>query len=174
MSQDIKVTGTPQTFGDGAIRNTKDGKGRYDLIPPEPFKMIVDRIVRMHDDYQDICINQAQIYLDAFVERDFIKTIIELTAYGYAKYPPNSQAVKTEDFSAALWDMLHDLAVHFEKGAKIYGEHNCEKGIPEWSFLDSGIRHMTQVFEGKEDEPHLISSIWNFWMLVWSKNKSVE
>ena len=37
---DIKVTGTPMTYGDGATRNTKEGKGRFDLIPPEPMEII--------------------------------------------------------------------------------------------------------------------------------------
>jgi hypothetical protein len=63
---------------------------------------------------------------------------------------------------------MKELAVHFEKGAKIYGEHNCEKGIPKWSFIDSGLRHLTQFLNGEDDENHYIAAIWNFWMLMWT------
>ena len=69
---------------------------------------------------------------------------------------------------------MKELAVHFENGAKIYGEHNCEKGIPKWSFIDSGLRHLTQFLNGEDDENHYIAAIWNFWMLLWTvlKEKS--
>jgi hypothetical protein len=63
------------------------------------------------------------------------------------------------------------LAQHFENGAKIYGERNCEKGIPKWSFIDSGMRHATQYLSGRTDENHFIAAIWNFWMLMWTIQK---
>lgn len=62
--------------------------------------------------------------------------------------------------------MLMDLSIHFQKGAEIYGERNCEKGLPKWTFHDSGLRHLTQCIIGIDDgEDHFISAIWNFWML---------
>jgi hypothetical protein len=64
--------------------------------------------------------------------------------------------------------MLQDLAIHVQKGAEHYGERNCQKGIPLWSFKDSAMRHATQVFEGKTDEPHAISVIWNCWLAEWT------
>jgi DNA polymerase elongation subunit (family B) len=64
--------------------------------------------------------------------------------------------------------MLQDLAIHFQKGAEHYGERNCQKGIPLWSFKDSAMRHATQLFAGKKDEPHAISVIWNCWMAQWT------
>ena len=40
------------------------------------------------------------------------------------------------------WDAIHELARHCERGAKVYGERNCEKGIQMSSLLDSAIRHI--------------------------------
>ena len=64
--------------------------------------------------------------------------------------------------------MFLDLAIHFQKGAEHYGERNCQKGIPLWSFKDSAMRHAAQAFAGKTDEPHIISVIWNCWMAEWT------
>jgi len=56
---------------------------------------------------------------------------------------------------------LEDLAKHYEKGCKKYGENNYLRGIPISRFVDSGMRHLVQFIQGKEDEGHLISAIWN-------------
>ena len=61
------------------------------------------------------------------------------------------------EFTKSFMPTMKELAVHFENGAKIYGEHNCEKGIPKWSFIDSGLRHLTQFLNGEDDENHYIS-----------------
>lgn len=172
---DIKVTGTPQTFGDGAIRNSKEGKGRFDLIPPDPFRLIVNRIIFLRDHRIELSISNDYIWKKVFNDENYIDTIILLTAREYGikdkalgYTTDNSTTYDPEYADTGLWPMLHDLAIHFQKGAEIYGEHNCEKGIPIWSFRDSGLRHLSQYFNNEQDEPHLISAIWNFWMLIWS------
>jgi hypothetical protein len=70
-----------------------------------------------------------------------------------------------------MMKLMQTLARHFEKGAKVYGERNCEKGIPEWSFRDSGLRHLSQYFSGENDEDHFAAALWNFWMLIWTRIK---
>ena len=70
-----------------------------------------------------------------------------------------------------MMHLMQTLARHFEKGAKVYGERNCEKGIPEWSFRDSGLRHLSQYFNGENDEDHFAAALWNFWMLIWTRIK---
>lgn len=59
------------------------------------------------------------------------------------------------------WDAIHELAIHCEQGAKIYGERNCEKGIPIHSLIDSAIRHLSCYLRGMDDEPHLRAAMWN-------------
>ena len=103
---------------------------------------------------------------------NYVKTIVMLSMFEYHD-PKTNQSMYTVDeviiaISRAVNKMLYDLAIHFQKGAEKYGERNCEKGIPEWSFKDSGLRHMCQYLDGKNDENHFIASIWNFWMAEWT------
>ena len=64
-------------------------------------------------------------------------------------------------FDLVPWETIRALAIHYEKGCLKYGDRNWEKGIPVSSFLDSSIRHLTQVVDGRDDENHLIAAIWN-------------
>lgn len=56
---------------------------------------------------------------------------------------------------------IHELAKAMEKGAEKYGERNIDKGIPQYSLVDSGMRHLTQYIRGDKDEKHLVSALWN-------------
>ena len=54
-----------------------------------------------------------------------------------------------------------ELAKHCENGALKYGERNVDKGIPQHSFIDSGLRHLFKYLRGDRDENHLVSALWN-------------
>lgn len=56
---------------------------------------------------------------------------------------------------------VHELAKHCEEGAKKYGEHNIDKGIPQHSLIDSAIRHLIKYTRGDTDEDHLRAACWN-------------
>jgi hypothetical protein len=59
-------------------------------------------------------------------------------------------------------EALRALAIQYELGAAKYGDRNWELGQPiVRSFLDSALRHLTQVLEGKTDEDHLRAAFWN-------------
>ena len=181
MSNDIKVSGTPISYGDGATRNSKEGKGRFDLIPPEPYSILLSRLIFLREHNQQIpCYPMEKMYALAFIDKNYVDTILAITARHYNETHPveASEAfdgmADHDDIMLGWWDMLYALAQHFQKGAEIYGEHNCEKGIPAWSFLDSGLRHLSQYLNGEKDEPHWISAIWNFWMLLWTELKEFE
>lgn len=79
-------------FPTGSVRDKRDGKGRYDLIPPYPMKRI---------------------------------------------------------------------AVHYENGAKKYGDRNWEKGQPLMSYLDSAERHLNNIKMGDISEDHESAVAWN-------------
>ena len=63
------------------------------------------------------------------------------------------------------WAAVMEVAKHCENGAKKYGEHNVDKGIPTHSLCDSASRHLAKYLDGWEDEPHLLSAAWN---LLWA------
>ena len=64
-------------------------------------------------------------------------------------------------FDLLPWAVIRALAIHFEKGANKYAARNWEQGIPVNSFLDSAMRHLAQVIDGRDDENHLIAALWN-------------
>lgn len=64
-----------------------------------------------------------------------------------------------------------ELSKHCEEGALKYGEHNIDKGIPQHSLVDSGMRHLIKYMRGDQDENHLRAACWN---LMWALNQSVE
>lgn len=56
---------------------------------------------------------------------------------------------------------IRRLAQHYEGGAKKYGDRNWELGQPVGRYLDSALRHLFAVLEGKDDEDHLAAAAWN-------------
>jgi hypothetical protein len=63
------------------------------------------------------------------------------------------------------WSAIIEVSKHCENGAKKYGEHNVDKGIPTSSLCDSACRHLAKYLSGETDEDHLLASAWN---LLWA------
>ena len=63
-----------------------------------------------------------------------------------------------------------ELAKHCENGAIKYGERNVDKGIPQHSFIDSGMRHLFKYLRGDKDENHLVAALWN---IAWAVEQDV-
>ena len=63
--------------------------------------------------------------------------------------------------------MILEAAIHFEEGAKKYGDCNWQKGIPVNCYLDSAIRHYLKYRRGDKDEPHDRAFVWNLLCLCW-------
>lgn len=69
------------------------------------------------------------------------------------------------------WAAIMEVSKHCEAGAKKYGEHNVDKGIPTSSFCDSAARHLAKYLEGWDDEPHLLAATWN---LLWALQMTIK
>ena len=69
------------------------------------------------------------------------------------------------DMVSVPWEAILRLSRHYENGAKKYGEHNVDKGIPTNSLCDSAARHLAKYLAGYTDEDHLLASAWN---LLWA------
>ena len=182
----IKMDGKFNQFEGGAIRYNKD-KGRFDLIPERFVSALVKEL--------DICVGSIDVQLtpghiisECFeygvtnatttvgsydLREALLMTILDITIFHYSNtndcinFENNKWSYKNRDL-IYISRMLKDLAIHYQKGAEKYGERNCERGIPLWSFIDSGRRHLCQYFIGEKDEPHHISAIWNFAMAWWT------
>ena len=69
------------------------------------------------------------------------------------------------------WAAIMEISKHCENGAKKYGEHNVDKGIPTNSLCDSAARHLAKYLDGWEDEPHLLAAAWN---LLWAIEMTIK
>ena len=69
------------------------------------------------------------------------------------------------------WAAIMEVSKHCEAGAKKYGEHNVDRGIPTSSLCDSGMRHLAKYLDGWTDEPHLVAAAWN---LLWAIEMEIK
>lgn len=69
------------------------------------------------------------------------------------------------------WSAIMEVSKHCENGAKKYGEHNVDKGIPTHSLCDSAARHLAKYLDGWNDEPHLLAAAWN---LLWAIQMEIK
>lgn len=181
---EIKTEGNFSQFEEGAIRYTKDGKGRFDLIPVEVVSEIISKA------YNECKLSvdgtwktsKSHILETAYSENEcrYVNTIIDIVCYEYA-IEKKTDMIHGEPviyvtfpwFEHAFCKMLKELAIHYEKGAEKYGVDNWKKGIPiaggerGGSFTDSGLRHLNQWLLGDNDEPHHIACIWNFFGAIY-------
>lgn len=74
-------------------------------------------------------------------------------------------------FDLLPWAAIHALAKHCERGAIRYGERNVDKGIPQHSLIDSGIRHLALYIQGDAEAHHLVAALWN---IAWAVEQEVK
>lgn len=145
----IKDSGDRREFESGAVRDMQAGKGRCDLLP----------LLEVADLLQgDPVIKAIHMYQQAG-NVESLKSAISIFCV-------------QRDWSYV--QAMLELAKHFEQGAKKYGDRNWEKGIPEWAFINSGIRHYLKWLGGWNDEPHDRAVIWNLMCLWWTHEHITE
>lgn len=141
----IKDSGTRREFETGAVRDCLEGKGRCDLMPLDVVAEVAD----------DEILEDIASYVDTGIDM-FLKNALERFARVYD----------------SIYDMMLDVSIHFEEGAKKYGEYNWQKGIPESSYIDSAVRHYMKYRAGMEDERHDRAFVWNILCLIWQHRQN--
>ena len=74
-------------------------------------------------------------------------------------------------FDLLPWSAIHALAKHCERGALHYGERNVDKGIPQHSLIDSGVRHLALYIQGDAEPHHLVAALWN---IAWAVEQEIK
>ena len=69
---------------------------------------------------------------------------------------------------------IRRLAEHYENGAKRYNPRNWEKGQPLSGYLDSALRHIFAILEGKKDEDHPSAAMWNMAAYIHTEEKIID
>lgn len=146
----IKDSGTRREFETGAVRDIQEGKGRCDLLP----LTTVGEFIRKRKSNEDA---QPILCIAGFTgtnDIDFLYCALQW--FGRIRY-------EGEDY-----EMLLEVAKHFEDGAKKYGEYNWQKGIPTHCYVDSAVRHYLKYLRGDTDEPHDRAFVWNILCCIWT------
>lgn len=143
---EIKDSGARCEFETGAVRDIQDGKGRCDLLPLEQVAILID------SDGGDDVLNDLYQYQQTGDVDCIIQAIYD---FCYVRGWTMPQAMLEE-------------SVHYEDGARKYGERNWEKGLPVSSYLNSTIRHYLKWVDGWNDEPHDRAVIWNLLCMWWT------
>lgn len=197
MVNGVKVDGEPDSFATGARRNTKDGKGRYDLIPEQIWD-VINRAIYRASQPADLAIVEescefgylyackSSLLMCAYLtptRESIMDVIINLVVDSASSATADYEKIELiheitfDDFMEEFNLMLEKLAKHYETGAQIYGMNNWKHGIPIMEaekggcFLDSMRRHLKQYINGETDEPHMISCIWNALGILWTMDK---
>ena len=139
-SPSIKDSGDRSEFETGAVRDMREGKGRFDLTP-------LDIIA----DYLKDAVLENLYWFQKSGELRYLYSVLE------------NNDVYSNDYT-----MFLEVAKHFEEGAKKYGENNWQKGIPVRCYIDSAVRHYLKWLRGDEDEPHGRAFCWNIICAIWT------
>ena len=136
----IKDSGERREFETGAVRDIQEGKGRCDLLPLEVVASLMS--------------NPTLAYIYRFQLDGSVSRLKEaLTASGVFH---------------DIHTMFLEVSIHFEEGAKKYGEYNWQKGIPTHCYIDSAVRHYLKWLRGDKDEPHDRAFVWNILCCIWT------
>lgn len=148
----IKDSGQRTEFESGAVRDIQEGKGRCDLLPFGVISILYSREFG-EDNYSAHFFGELQLFL---------------TSGNYC-YIAEALSWFVQESNFKSWsDMLLEVSIHFEEGAKKYGEDNWKKGIPVRRYIDSAVRHYLKWLRGDTDEPHDRAVCWNLMCAVWT------
>lgn len=151
-------SGNRTKFESGAVRDIQEGKGRCDLLPLTVIGCWCE------DSAYDIlgCIDLYRMRPSAEVMSAI------LNKFAYKHRDANGTCKGLERYR---WDLVLEVAKHFEEGAKKYGDRNWEKGIPCDRYIDSAVRHYCKWRAGWTDEPHDRAFIWNILCCEWTRQR---
>lgn len=146
----IKDSGERREFSTGAVRDIQEGKGRCDLLP----LAVVASIYELHfNDASGRVLSNISDFQDV---GDITCLVCALSEF-------------MDESNWGSWShMFLELSKHFEEGAKKYGEHNWQKGIPTHCYIDSAVRHYLKWLRGDDDEPHDRAFCWNILCCIWT------
>lgn len=143
----ILDSGSRHEFKSGAVRDVQVGKGRCDLMP-------LDVVAELTTDTILGCIH-------AFQQTSKTEYLYRALSYFARRYD-------------SVYDMLLEVAIHFEEGSKKYGPDNWRRGIPWNRYVDSAVRHYWKWLRGDDDENHDRAFVWNIMCLIWTVENCVE
>ena len=161
-SPKILDSGNRREFETGAVRDIQEGKGRCDLLPLDVIGDFYEFLVRGF--------TKSKKFDEPYW---IIRDIADFVETGDTEYLMRVLSRIQFSFGKSE-DMFLEVAKHFEDGAKKYGEHNWQKGIPARCYIDSAVRHYLKHLREDKDEPHGRAFVWNILCCIWTCNHMPE
>ena len=155
----LKDSGDRTEFATGAVRDMQEGKGRCDLLPLGVLEYVYRTVdfVNVEEGERTLAANVFGCIHKFTLDGDPINLVEALCEF------------INMDGSFERWtNMLLEVSMHFEDGAKKYGENNWQKGIPVRCYINSGVRHFIKWLRGDDDEPHDRAFCWNILCAIWT------
>lgn len=147
---ELKDSGERRVFQSGAVRDIEEGKGRCDLLP-------LSCIVGWYNYLGEEHVSKILLSIHNYIT----------TGQVFAIYDALNIFCVYKDWQ--IEDAVLEVSIHYEDGARKYGPHNWERGIPDHCYIDSGIRHLMKYARGDKDEPHDRAFIWNMLGLLYNE-----
>ena len=149
----IKDSGERREFTTGAVRDIQEGKGRCDLMPLDLVCHIY--LGKSPHGGRGLVLGCIQEFMDTNQTTHLVDALEHFLLH--------------DNPWDGNWSTLFlEVSKHFEEGAKKYGEHNWQKGIPTHCYIDSAVRHYLRWLRGDEDEPHDRAFVWNILCCIWT------
>lgn len=152
----IKETEQRENFSTGSVRNSREGKGRFDLI--------ANRASSVFHIYDKTNFISGESYsLSGTFQKilDYIGSGASTGDISLLHSAFEDIAISMDSRDGKYLSYLHRLAKHYEGGAKIYAPRNWEMGQEVSRYLDSALRHLAQYIAGETDEDHGAATLWN-------------
>ena len=162
----IQDSGNRRQFDTGAVRDIQSNKGRCDLMPLKQIAMYISFESFYEDIGKSLTIDPVSYILtniDNFLHTGDLDSIYK-----------SISVFRVKLWNISVYDLILEVAIHYEEGANKYGEHNWEKGIPAHCYIDSGVRHLLKFARGDCDEHHDRAFVWNMFGLVWTMQNMPE
>ena len=169
-------SGSREEFDTGSVRDTRAGKGRFDLLPRVALLRVGWAFLSAED--RDHAAQAAYFALRAIganntIDPDMLGRSIDhglryVAGEGISigQTDPFAMCEKPGPFFTAVpAEGVLAVAKVFEEGAIKYAERNWELGQPVARMADSALRHSFKTLAGWTDEPHPAQAAWN-WLAI--------
>ena len=143
----IKDSGTTTEFETGAHRDSRENKGRCDLIPLE-----VAAYLFCHDSLTNDILEKIAAFMKS-KDTAYLNTAL--------------MSFARQAYDNSLPTMMLEVSKHYDGGAARYGADNWKKGMPIYIYIDSALRHYFKWLRGDKDEPHDRAVVWNLMCCMW-------
>lgn len=170
MSFEMKDSGKREQFATGAVRDVREGKGRYDLITPIGLQRVLALdpcLWEWHKPLKGVLLDALRHfawYMEGYRDNEDHLAMAARDLMAYMELQDLSDSTAPEGvlvLASPAPRGLQRVAVIYEKGAVKYADRNWEKGMSISRILDSAMRHTTQTLMGKTDEDHAAHAAWN-------------